>query len=118
MPLHDYNAEILQKIRTDFAADLRRGLQDPDKAAREAGLDLLINDVAAKLLPAYPENEADIKEAADKVVSDASRDLILAEGKRPDGRGARDIRPISCEVGAFSRASTAPACSRAARPRS
>ena len=37
--VHEYNAEILQVVREKFAADLRKGLSDPDKASREAGSD-------------------------------------------------------------------------------
>jgi polyribonucleotide nucleotidyltransferase len=98
VPLHEYNKEILERIRKDFSAELRSGLQDPDKASREAGLTLLINDVVGKLKPEYPDNEADLRELADKVVKEQLRDLIITEGKRPDGRGVTDIRKIDCEV--------------------
>ncbi|MBV9849231.1 MAG: polyribonucleotide nucleotidyltransferase [Armatimonadetes bacterium] len=103
VPLHKPNEEILGVIRDRFAATLRQGLQDPDKASREAGLTLLINDVVEQLKEQYPEDIADVKEAADKVVKEQLRDLILTEGKRPDGRGTTDIRQITCEVGLLPR---------------
>ncbi len=103
VPLHDYNKEILARIQADFNATLRAGLQDPDKASREAGLTLLINDVVEKLKDEYPDNIGDIREAADKAVKDQLRDLIITEGKRPDGRGTTDIRQIDCEVGLLPR---------------
>jgi polyribonucleotide nucleotidyltransferase len=98
VPLHQVNAEILDKVRGQFASELRAGLQDPDKASREAGLTLLINGVVEKMTPDYPDNVSDIREAADKAVKEQLRDLILSEGKRPDGRGVKDIRQIDCEV--------------------
>ena len=101
--LHKENAEILEVVRNRFGAHLRSGLQDPDKASREAGLTLLINEVAEALKDEYPDNAGDVKEVADKVVKEQLRDLILKEGKRPDGRGTTDIRPISCEVGLLPR---------------
>jgi polyribonucleotide nucleotidyltransferase len=103
VPLHEYNAEILTLVRERFSAQLRAGLQDPDKASREAGLTLLINDVVTALLPEYPDNKSDLVEIADKVVKEQLRDLILTEGKRPDGRGTKDIRQITCEVGILPR---------------
>ena len=103
VPLHHTHEEILGVIREQFAATLRSGLQDPDKSSREAGLTLLINDVVDKLRETYPDNIADLKEAADKVVKEQLRDLILTEGKRPDGRGTTDIRQIDCEVGLLPR---------------
>jgi len=103
VPLHHVHAEILEVIRERFNATLRAGLQDPDKSSREAGLTLLINQVVDELKGEYPDNIADIKEAADKAVKDQLRDLILTEGKRPDGRGTTDIRKIDCEVGLLPR---------------
>lgn len=103
VPLHEYNKDILERIRTDFAVTLREGLLDPDKSAREAGLILLINQVVEKLQSEYPDNVADIRESADKVIKEQLRDLILTEGKRPDGRGTKDIRTITCEVGLLPR---------------
>ena len=103
VPLHHANEEILGVIRERFSAKLRSGLQDPDKSSREAGLTLLINDVVEQLKDEYPNNIADLKEIADKVVKEQLRDLILTEGKRPDGRGTTDIRQINCEVGLLPR---------------
>ena len=103
VPLHKANAEILAVIRERFGASLRDGLQQPDKASREAGLTLLIDEVVDALKEQYPDNVADLKEAADKVVKEQLRDLILTEGKRPDGRGTTDIRQIDCEVGLLPR---------------
>jgi polyribonucleotide nucleotidyltransferase len=103
VPLHKPNYEILEVIRERFGATMRSGLQDPDKSSREAGLTLLINDVVAALKDQYPDNIADLKEGADKVVKEQLRDMILTEGKRPDGRGTTDVRQISCEVGLLPR---------------
>lgn len=103
VPLHKPNADILAVIRERFSATLRSGLQDPDKSSREAGLTLLINDVVEQLKGEYPDNVSDLREIADKVVKEQLRDLILTEGKRPDGRGVTDIRQISCEVGILPR---------------
>jgi polyribonucleotide nucleotidyltransferase len=98
VPLHEYNKEIVEKIRERYAVELRSGLQDPDKASREAGLNILIDGVVERMKEEYPDNKADIKEGADKVVKEQLRDLILSEGKRPDGRGTTDIRQIDCDV--------------------
>jgi polyribonucleotide nucleotidyltransferase len=103
VPLHHYNEEILERVRTGFSAQLRDGLQQPDKASREAGLNLLINEVVTALTSEFPDNIGDIRETADKVVKEQLRDLIVSEGKRPDGRGLKDIRQIDCEVGLLPR---------------
>ena len=45
-----------------------------------------------------------IREAFDQTEGEIVRERILGLGKRPDGRGPADIRPIWCEVGTSPRA--------------
>jgi polyribonucleotide nucleotidyltransferase len=103
VPLHKENEQILAIVHERYDAKLRAGLQEPDKASREAGLTLLIDEVVEGLKAEFPDQIADVREAADKAVKDQLRDLILTEGKRPDGRGTTEIRPISVEVGLLPR---------------
>jgi polyribonucleotide nucleotidyltransferase len=51
----------------------------------------------------YP-TMASVREAFDQAEGTIVRERILGEGKRPDGRGPTDIRPIWCEVGLSPRA--------------
>ena len=46
----------------------------------------------------YP-TMASVRESFDQAEGTIVRERILGEGKRPDGRGPTDIRPIWCEVG-------------------
>src|SRR3990172_5356256 len=41
---------------------------------------------------------ASVREAFDQAEGTIVRERILGQGKRPDGRGPKDIRPIWCEV--------------------
>ncbi len=63
----------------------------------------IVNELAEQIEPEFPGRLSEIKEVADKVVKEQLRDLILTEGKRPDGRGTTDIRQISAEVGLLPR---------------
>ena len=45
----------------------------------------------------------DVNQAFESVLEEEFRGRILAGGSRPDGRGLRDLRPISCEVGLMPR---------------
>src|SRR5574341_1058267 len=51
----------------------------------------------------YP-SAASVREAFDEAEKKIVRERILSMGKRPDGRGPTDIRPIWCEVGISPRA--------------
>jgi len=51
----------------------------------------------------FPDRTAEVTAALDKLKKKTVRDMILDTGKRIDGRGARDIRKITCEVGVLPR---------------
>jgi len=62
-----------------------------------------MDDLKAQTIEAMLAEDADIPESDIKSAFGAAekkiiRERILSEGKRPDGRGPKDIRPIWCEV--------------------
>lgn len=69
-----------------------------DKEGRGIALDALYEELRAKIEGWDEEREADLKTAFGKINSGNIRRLILEEGKRSDGRGVEDLRPISCET--------------------
>mgnify|MGYP005836378889 FL=1 len=72
-----------------------------DKDKRNEALDELEEDI----LQALSEYEqAQVKESFHEALREEVRRRILEEGRRPDGRGPRDIRPIWCEVDVAPRA--------------
>lgn len=101
----DLSADVMDAVQA-FAGDIRQSIQDPDKASRENAMDDLKGEIVAKLTEqeAFAERKKEIGEAVDKVVKQQVRALILEEGKRPDGRGTKDIRALSAEVDILPRA--------------
>ena len=95
--------EIVERVRKDYAERILTAIQDPEKASREAGIQLLKDEIVAELSADYADQLTDLKEATDKVVKEGIRDLIVNHGVRPDGRKYDEIRPISCEVGLLPR---------------
>lgn len=73
------------------------------KDERSAQTKEVYNEVKAALAEQYVEKEAIIDEILHDLERDAMRTTILQEGKRLDGRGLTDIRPITCEVGILPR---------------
>ncbi|HOM61493.1 MAG TPA: polyribonucleotide nucleotidyltransferase [Anaerohalosphaeraceae bacterium] len=102
----ELNPQLIQEITQRTADDYRRAYQIQSKRERIEAL----NKIAEQIIPEYaaPETGApraslrDIVRILDKVQRTVVRQLLL-EGKRPDGRGFTDIRPISCEVGLLPR---------------
>jgi polyribonucleotide nucleotidyltransferase len=87
-----------------LAPRLREALLHPDKLARESATGELLPELGASLLEQFPGRAAEIEAALEDLLLRQFRALVLEEGKRPDGRGPEEIRPISCAVGVLPRA--------------
>lgn len=83
---------------------IREAIQNPDKKQRESATAEVLESVAAELAEQFPERLPEIRAALDDQTYAELRNLVLQEGRRPDGRLPEEIRPISCEVGLLPRA--------------
>ncbi len=102
------NEEVYEEIKEQFAERMKADVQTPDKPDRDEKIDILTKDVIAWYTEKYGEEKAEeekasIADAVYKLEKKTVRNLILEEGKRVDGRGIYDIRPLSCEVGLIPR---------------
>jgi len=102
------NKEIYEIISNEFSERMKQDVQTEDKPERDAKIDKLTEDVILWYKEKYGEEKAEedktnIKDALYKLEKKTVRKLILDEGKRVDGRGIYDIRPLSCEVGIIPR---------------
>lgn len=88
-----------------YGPEIRQGIQAPDKQARESASREIADEVRLKLTEQLPEAQpAHINEAVEYLMKKQVRALIMDDGRRPDGRTADEIRPISCQVGLLPRA--------------
>ena len=89
----------------EFAIDkVKFALDTDDKNVREARLNPIYTEVHEKFDEIYPEQAAMIDECMYKLQKFIVRRWLLDEGKRVDGRGINEIRPLSAEVGLLPRA--------------
>jgi polyribonucleotide nucleotidyltransferase len=77
--------------------------KDKDKAGREDSTRELRKTVTAEFVEQGEDPKA-LARLLDSLEKDLVRTKILKDGKRADGRGMKDIRPISIEVGVLPRA--------------
>lgn len=92
-------------MRQRFYDELRTLKQTSGKQARAEQIRALRERVCAELLRSEGEavhTPEQVAAAFDALEERIVRDLIM-EGKRIDGRGVKDLRPISCEVGVLPR---------------
>ena len=102
------NEDVYEIIAGEFAERMKNDVQTPDKPERDAKIDKLTEDVNAWYAEKFGEEKAEedktaIADSIYKLEKKTVRKLILEEGKRVDGRGIYDIRPLSCEVGLIPR---------------
>ncbi len=74
-----------------------------DKAEREAGIGRLKRETKAALLERFPEQGDAIGGLWDKKLKDRVRQRVIEEGVRVDGRGLKDVRNVTVQVGVLPR---------------
>lgn len=102
VPLHEISHELIHEIESAAGNEIADAICNPDKATRESALTDLSKELVARFAENYKEDEEKQKqlpEAVDKVVKSKVRQLILEQGKRPDGRALDEIRPLEACAG-------------------
>ncbi len=96
--------EILKARIIEIAGDdIRQTISIAAKMERGERLRAIEQKVASALLPDYEGREGEIKKLFYALEKETVRTMIVKEKRRIDGRGFKDIRPISCEVGVLPR---------------
>jgi polyribonucleotide nucleotidyltransferase len=96
--------EALAEKVIAFSTDkIHETVQIKTKIERAKALGLLKDEVVAHFCEEYPEATGEIKDAFGKNVKSVSRNIVLTEGKRIDGRAFDEIRDINCEAACLPR---------------
>jgi polyribonucleotide nucleotidyltransferase len=103
-PLRIVRPEVLSAAKDVVGDSILPAILTVKKLDRETA----INAVKEKMVAALKEKFADVTdfeigEAFYRIQSEALRNSILKNHKRPDGRGPKDIRPIAGEVAVMPR---------------
>jgi len=90
--------KLLERVEAIAGPLMTQALERTAKQERVAAVKDAEQQTIAALSAEFPERTREIKEALGQLESRVMRSVIAREGKRIDGRGLRDIRPVSCEV--------------------
>jgi polyribonucleotide nucleotidyltransferase len=102
--LRTVRPELLSAAKAIIGGEILGAILTQMKLERETAVTALKEKMTAALKEKFPDvTDFEIKESFYKLQSEAIRSSILKNNKRPDGRGARDLRPIHCEVGLLPR---------------
>ncbi|MDY6905119.1 MAG: polyribonucleotide nucleotidyltransferase [Thermodesulfobacteriota bacterium] len=100
----EVDADLETKIKTEVGDAIHDALlQASDKMDRKAALTKVRDTLFDALGEDYAERAGEVKSLFREQVKKISRDIVLNENKRIDGRAFNEIRPISCEVGILPR---------------
>ena len=98
-PQADYGDDVWSRVEELGTAGLAKASTITAKAERNAAIDEVSSSVRAELGAEFEGREREIKAAVRSLTKKLVRKRIVEDGIRIDGRGPRDLRPVSAEVG-------------------
>jgi len=98
VPLAELNHDIVRRVEELASAKLKQALEIPEKLDRYKRIAEVKGEVVTQALGEFPEKQKDIKGAFEELKKNVFRALVIHQERRIDGRGLKDIRPITCEV--------------------
>jgi len=100
-PISEVNPEVISAISPMVDGRLSQALNQPEKSQREEALSNLQKELVESLADSFAKE--DIISAFETKVRAEIRTNILDKTQRVDGRGLKEVRPISCEIGLLPR---------------
>jgi polyribonucleotide nucleotidyltransferase len=95
---------LASEIREKIGTEINQLFMFKEKKAREEAAFQLVQNIAESMVDKQDEQiEAKIRFIFDQMIAERMRKMVLEEKKRLDGRGLKDIRNISCEIGVLPR---------------
>jgi polyribonucleotide nucleotidyltransferase len=98
-----YPQDVSEAVSEYLALRLDAAAYEPDKKLRETRVGELRSQLLNDLGERFPDQLDMLKILFDKKLKDRVRQRVIEEGVRVDGRGLKDIRQISVEVGMLPR---------------
>ena len=100
---NDPSEELYEAIKAFAIEDVKVALDTDDKRIRDERLAPIYDAVHAEFDEKFPEEASKIDDCLYKLQKFIVRRWLLDEGKRVDGRGIDEIRPLNAEIALLSR---------------
>jgi len=94
----DYQDDVYAAVEKAAASDIAAALTIPGKQDRETKLDEINAVIKEHFAVTFEGREKEVSAALRSVTKSSVRQRVLRDKVRIDGRGVRDIRPITAEV--------------------
>jgi len=95
----ELDPDLFQAVAAESSENLRQAIQVPAKIERQVAIRQVKSDTALQFGKTHPDREGEVKEIFADLKKQISRDLVLKENRRMDGRRFDEIRPITCQPG-------------------
>lgn len=99
---HDVNHDLYDKIKELAYEKIQYALDTDDKNVRDERMGVIEDELVEKLEEEFP----DIREQLGEITYKMQKEIVRAwlyEGRRVDGRGLNEVRPLAAEVGVLPR---------------
>lgn len=104
IPPVEIDQALLDKIEQEAAGRIREAVcTTGGKEVRKAAVKEVRTSLMETLGEEYQERRDEVKSLFSELVKKISRDIVLNDNKRIDGRAFDEVRPITCEVGILPR---------------
>ena len=97
------DAALLKAVAKFIGTKLSKAMAISDKLSRYAAIHEIRAELGAKFTETHPGREREVGACFEELESNTLRDVVIKQRKRIDGRGPRDVRPITVEVGVLPR---------------
>ncbi|HZR71136.1 MAG TPA: polyribonucleotide nucleotidyltransferase [Burkholderiales bacterium] len=98
VPLIETDKNLLQSVEGLARDKILGAIAIGEKLERYKKLDEVKREVIEQAAQQFPEREKEIKASFDELKKKYFRYQIVHDRRRIDGRGLKDIRPITCEI--------------------
>ncbi len=95
--------QLLEKVRKLAGPGLDKAYNIADKQARYEAIDRHLTEFRSNLPADLADRVDEVGAALETIKSDVVRQQVLRSGRRIDGRGLKDVRPISIDLGLLPR---------------
>ncbi len=103
VPLAQLDHAVARRVEELALTRLRQALEVPEKLERYKRIAEVKGEVVPLALAEFPDKQKDIKGAFEELKRNVFRGLVIQKERRIDGRGLKDVRPITCETGVLPR---------------
>jgi polyribonucleotide nucleotidyltransferase len=98
VPLAELDHSVVRRVEELALGKLKQALEIPEKLERYKRIGEVKNEIVGQVVSEFPDKTKDIKNAFEELKRNAFRGLVIQKDRRIDGRGLKDVRPITCEV--------------------